>query len=560
MATTTQWNLNDLIPCKTAQKKDSYLCPYCHDRQQNTPLSPDGKNKDKTLFACKTRDGCGKRIRVVGVDEATLVLPLFYGDPTQSEVEDLTRTEPDPWADDDVPMASVPVEPPPSPSPFDGDEWLPVSVVRDGFGFKNNKSCNSTITKKGSKFYNDHKLMFQTEAWVKGRASDDKLYHIDCVKAWSEYIGKPFGSPKSKAIVSPNAIPTDADFDSIREPDGTWSARKLAVLMDYDSTGNSWNYFRNAIEKARMIIRNNGLLEQNHIYDDINMILPVGKNAKRTDCKDFKLSEYACYAVALECDSSKQAVAAAKNRFIIAYKAMKEMSHPEAIDPMVRAATDGQIQQLHLGMADLKHEIADVKQCVGRVAFISERSSYAGDRRQCLERYCARLRLDKFDSLCDIPFWCSDNSSEVVKALPNFQDKLPKAKGAYVIMAYVVRKVHGITFPQAPLCLYVGITEDSFKDRLTKKHDCIDLFEILGDECKQVVNLCETESIHYEIFFYPLSEKTGLKLIETKLTAIFEPVWLSEPNGMSFKEYMASMTNDLLPITKVMADTYVSAA
>jgi hypothetical protein len=432
-------------------------------------------------------------------------------------------------------------------------EWLSVQTVIAGFGYKTPKAFTGSILKKSSRFYQANRKNFESGLWVKGRSHDDKQYHIDCIKAWELHTGKVFGQPgKTVAIVSPNVIPQDADFDSIQEPDGTWSGRKLAVLMGYAASGGSWDNFCKAVENAKMTIEGNTGSWQNHINEAINMVLPVGSGAERSNCRDYRLTEYACYAVALECDSSKPAVAAAKGRFIVAYKKVKMMeSHPETKE--IVDSTDSGIQQLQLGVTNLGKK-------VDRLTLVAERTGYANDRRQCLERHSDRLRMDRLPTLCDIPFWCSNNSLDIIKTLPNFQSNLPNAKGAYVIMSYIVKKISDIIIPQSPLCLYVGITDASFKSRFNSNHDCIDLFEILGDECKQVVKLCETESIHYEIFFYPKKDECSLKMLESKLTAIFEPVWLTEPGGASFKEYMQSMTNDLFPIIKAMSDMYITSA
>ena len=94
--------------------------------------------------------------------------------------------------------------------------------------------------------------------------------------------------------------------------DGTeyWMARELMPLLGY----SAWDKFEGAIERARNAARSVGAPVDNHFSLTANMV-PIGSGAER-ERRDWYLSRYACYIVAMNADSSKPEVGHAQTYFV----------------------------------------------------------------------------------------------------------------------------------------------------------------------------------------------------------------------------------------------------
>lgn len=108
----------------------------------------------------------------------------------------------------------------------------------------------------------------------------------------------------SLAIAHNNSSP----FDAIRQTDENsneyWSARDLMIVMGYPR----WSKFENPINQAIENLKLNEDKVSNHFLP--SMVKSQGRTGK-----DYKLSRYACYMVALCCDGRKPEVALAKKYF-----------------------------------------------------------------------------------------------------------------------------------------------------------------------------------------------------------------------------------------------------
>ena len=111
-------------------------------------------------------------------------------------------------------------------------------------------------------------------------------------------------------IVSINAAKSgESPFDRIRRTDENgeyWVARELMSLLGY----TQWRQFNDCIDIAIENLDINGDEASKHF-------LRLTAKSRGRDAKDYKLSRYACYHVALACDGRKPAVAAAKKYFVV---------------------------------------------------------------------------------------------------------------------------------------------------------------------------------------------------------------------------------------------------
>jgi DNA-damage-inducible protein D len=104
-------------------------------------------------------------------------------------------------------------------------------------------------------------------------------------------------------------------FDDVRllSPDGDeyWRARTLQVHLGYET----WENFENAIERAMEAARTSGYQVENQ-FRATTKLVESGSGAKR-HVKDYFLSRYACYLIAMNGDPSKREIAAAQSYFAI---------------------------------------------------------------------------------------------------------------------------------------------------------------------------------------------------------------------------------------------------
>ena len=106
------------------------------------------------------------------------------------------------------------------------------------------------------------------------------------------------------------------DFESIKQinPYGMeyWSARALAPLLAY----TKWQNFTTALQRAMIACEQSGQIQTDH-FTGTSKVITAGKGASHT-VRDYFLSRYACYLVALNGDPRKPAIAAAQTYFVIA--------------------------------------------------------------------------------------------------------------------------------------------------------------------------------------------------------------------------------------------------
>lgn len=104
-------------------------------------------------------------------------------------------------------------------------------------------------------------------------------------------------------------------FDEIKhinsQGEEFWYARELQIALDY----TQWRKFEGTIEKAKNSCKASGNRVTDH-FAGAGKMVQIGSGAKRKQ-KDYKLSRYACYLIAMNGDSRKETIATAQTYFAI---------------------------------------------------------------------------------------------------------------------------------------------------------------------------------------------------------------------------------------------------
>ena len=104
-------------------------------------------------------------------------------------------------------------------------------------------------------------------------------------------------------------------FENIKHIDESgneyWLARELQFVLQY----KEWRKFKNVIDKSKITCKNSGLdINKQFVGTDK---LSINVNRGKRKILDYKLSRYACYLIAQNCDPRKKVISLAKTYFAI---------------------------------------------------------------------------------------------------------------------------------------------------------------------------------------------------------------------------------------------------
>lgn len=141
-------------------------------------------------------------------------------------------------------------------------------------------------------------------------------------------------------------------FEAIRHSDDDgqefWSARELAVILDY----SNWRNFVKVIRKAQEACENSGYAASDHFVGADQMVT-LGSGAKRR-VEDFRLSRYACYLIVQNADPEKPIVALGQTYFAA------QTRQAELADDAERVYLGGQVSEHNKTLAASAYEVGVV--------------------------------------------------------------------------------------------------------------------------------------------------------------------------------------------------------
>jgi DNA-damage-inducible protein D len=133
-------------------------------------------------------------------------------------------------------------------------------------------------------------------------------------------------------------IVTSQAFDTIRKTDGngeSWSARDLQPVLGYDT----WRRFEDSIDRAKVACANSEHDVSSH-FAGSDKINDLGYQHK-----DYRLTRYACYLIAMNGDPRKPEIARAQTYFAVKTReaevaAVPSMRLPQNFSEALRLAAD----------------------------------------------------------------------------------------------------------------------------------------------------------------------------------------------------------------------------
>lgn len=141
------------------------------------------------------------------------------------------------------------------------------------------------------------------------------------------------------------------DIKQVRE-DGSeyWSARELALALDY----SKWENFVNVIKRAMIACENSGHVV-GHDFPEVRKIVEAGATSKPK--LDYELTRYACYLIVQNGDPRKEVIALGQTYFAIQTYRQEVADHfNELSEDNRRLVVRGDIKQWNQMLAETAHK------------------------------------------------------------------------------------------------------------------------------------------------------------------------------------------------------------
>lgn len=110
-----------------------------------------------------------------------------------------------------------------------------------------------------------------------------------------------------------------------------WLARELMSVLGYER----WENFEKSIRRAKESCESQGIAIEDH-FREVTKMVQIGSSAKRK-IKDYMLTRYACYLIAMNGDTQKEEIAFAQSYFAVQTRKQELIEERVALIERTRA-------------------------------------------------------------------------------------------------------------------------------------------------------------------------------------------------------------------------------
>ncbi len=166
-----------------------------------------------------------------------------------------------------------------------------------------------------------------------------------------------------------------------------WMARDIHKILGYPD----WANFESVIQRARMACESTGVDVDNHFHDTTKMVL-IGSGTNRK-IKDYFLTRYACYLIAMNGDSRKPEIGTAQSYFAV--QARRQEKQDQLSEAERRFQLRERVKNANLSLASTAKKVG-----VQRYGLFQD-AGYQGLYEMGLTAIKRRKKIDDKENLLD---------------------------------------------------------------------------------------------------------------------------------------------------------------
>lgn len=157
-----------------------------------------------------------------------------------------------------------------------------------------------------------------------------------------------------------------------------WLARELMRVLGYER----WENFEKSIRRAKESCESQGIAIEDH-FREVTKMVQIGSSAKRK-IKDYMLTRYACYLIAMNGDTQKEEIAFAQSYFAV--QTRKQELIEERIALIERTQARDKLRESEKRLSQNIYERGVDDAGFGRIRFKGDSALFGGRTTQEMKR------------------------------------------------------------------------------------------------------------------------------------------------------------------------------